>query len=257
MPYPQTPDKWRDQSLSGPDDFIGWAVRSGFDPGPAPTAVVFTYDPMLTAHLRSQPERFSDAPNLAGNGTSFATGPDHARVWVSCTGVGPSPCTMELENLHYLGCRQFLSIGIAGGINPSLSAGDLVLLTSALRDDGLSQHYLPDARYATPSESLTKRLRDALTGHGETLVEGATWTQPTPNRTTAREFETYRDEGILTCEMEAAALFAIGEALDVDVASAVVVSDLVGPEKTEVQYLTALPVLLRLLDHVLEMLVAS
>ena len=50
---------------------------------------------------------------------------------------------------------SFFSIGIAGSIDASLHVGDLVLLTSALRDDGLSQHYLAPARYATPSSALT------------------------------------------------------------------------------------------------------
>ena len=65
---------------------------------------------------------------------------------ISCAGVGPAHGTMELENLHYLGCNTFFSIGIAGALDPSLRIGDLVLLTSALRDDGLSQHYLAPTR---------------------------------------------------------------------------------------------------------------
>ena len=64
-----------DASVAGPESFLGPALRSGWDPGPAPVATIFTYDPTLTAHLRGQPERFRDAPNLAGNGASFATGP--------------------------------------------------------------------------------------------------------------------------------------------------------------------------------------
>jgi uridine phosphorylase len=213
---------------------------------------VFTYDPTLTAHVRGQHERFTPAPNLAGNGSSFASGPKDAPVWVSCTGVGPSACTMELENLRYLGCRRFLSIGIAGALDPSLKIGEVVVLTAALRDDGVSQHYLAPERYATPSARLTEELRDALRARGEPFVEGSTWTSPTPNRATVSEIATYRDEGVATVEMEAAALFAVGEALGVDVASAVVVSDTVTPDASTSDYLNALPRLLALLDVALE-----
>jgi uridine phosphorylase len=257
MSYPLHPDKWRDPSVSGPESFLGPALQSGWDPGPVPVATVFTYDPMLTAHVRAQPHRFTDAINLAGNGASFATGPATAPVWVSCTGVGPSPCTMELENLRFLGCSRFVSIGIAGALDPALRVGDLVLLTSALRDDGLSQHYLEAGRFATPSAALTAQLGSALTAAGETFVEGATWTTPTPNRSTAAEVAAYRADGIRTGEMEAAALFAVGEALDVEVASAVVVSDEVTPDGVRLDYMQALPRLIRLLETVLEMLAPS
>ena len=254
MTYPLSPGKWRDPSVSGPESFLGPALQMGWDPGPAPVATIFTYDPTLTAHVRGQGDRFRHAPNLAGNGASFAIGPVDAPVWLSCTGVGPSACTMELENLEYLGCRRFLSIGIAGSLDPTLRIGDLVLLTSALRDDGLSQHYLAPARYATPSVALTEQLRAALTAAGETFVEGSTWTSPTANRATAAEVAAYSAEGVRTVEMEAAALFAVGEAVGVEVASAVVVSDEVTPDGTRSDYMRALPRLFQLLETVLEML---
>lgn len=257
MDYPLHPDKWREVSVTGPESFLGSALKMGWDPGPAPIATVFTYDPTLTAHVRAQSDRFRAAPNLAGNGSSFAVGPSAAPIWLSCTGVGPSACTMELENLEFLGCRRFVSIGIAGALDPALHIGDLVLLTKALRDDGLSQHYLEPARYATPSESLTARLRGALRASGQEFVEGSTWTTPTPNRATATEVATYRGEGVRTVEMEAAALFAVGEARAVEVASAVVVSDEVTPNGMRSDYMSALPRLLQLLETVLEMLSAG
>ena len=46
--------------------------------------------------------------------------------------------------------------------------------------------------------------------------------------------------------MEAAALFAVGEALNVDVASAVVVSDEVRPEGVRMDYMQAITPLLAL-----------
>jgi uridine phosphorylase len=249
MTYPLTADKWKDASASGPQHFMGPAIAAGWDP-PRPRACIFTYDPTLTAHVRRQTDRFREATNLGGNGAAFVTGPGDALTMISCAGVGPAHCTMELENLHYLGCNTFVSIGIAGALDPTLRIGDLVLLTSALRDDGLSHHYLEPARYATPSESLTNDLRDALRESGTSFVEGATWTTPTPNRHTSREIAEYTAEGVKTVEMEAAALFAVGEALKVDVASAVVVSDEVRPDGVRMDYMQAIPNLLALLDLV-------
>ena len=92
----------------------------------------------------------------------------------------------------------------------------------------------------------------ALVAAGEEFVEGSTWTTPTPNRATASEVAAYRAEGVRTVEMEAAALFAVGEARSVEVASAVVVSDEVTPDGMPSDYMNALPRLLRLLEIVLE-----
>ncbi len=160
---------------------------------------------------------------------------------------------MELENLEYLGCRRFVSIGIAGSLDPTLRIGDLVLLTSALRDDGLSQHYLEPQRYATPSEDSPAGCAPRCTRAGEAFVEGSTWTSPTPNRATAAEIAAYRAEGVRTVEMEAAALFAVGTARGVEVASAVVVSDEVTPDGMHSDYMRALPRLFTLLEIVLEL----
>jgi hypothetical protein len=57
--------------------------------------------------------------------------------------------------------------------------------------------------------------------------------------------------------MEAAALFAVGEALDVEVASAVVVSDEVAPDGMHSDYVRSIPRLFALLETVLKMLAAA
>ena len=46
------------------------------------------------------------------------------------------------------------------------------------------------------------------------LHTGASWTTDAPFRETARAIDTYRNEGIVAVEMEAAALYALAEAKD-------------------------------------------
>jgi purine-nucleoside phosphorylase len=64
-----------------------------------------------------------------------------------------------------------------------------------------------------------------LAGDGAAVIEGPTWTIDAIFRETMVEATAYRDEGILTVDMEAAALFAVGEVLGVDVASIFAISD--------------------------------
>jgi purine-nucleoside phosphorylase len=60
---------------------------------------------------------------------------------------------------------------------------------------------------------------------GRAFRVGGTWTIDTPYRETAAEARHYQDEGILTVEMEAAAVFAVAEHRSVEAAAAFAVSD--------------------------------
>jgi uridine phosphorylase len=59
-------------------------------------------------------------------------------------------------------------------------------------------------------------------------TSGWTWTTDAPYRETAEEIEEYRRRGVLTVEMEAAALFAVACARNVRLASAVVLDAVFG-----------------------------
>jgi uridine phosphorylase len=56
-------------------------------------------------------------------------------------------------------------------------------------------------------------------------VRGVSWTTDAPYRETRRKVEAYRDEGVKTVEMEAAALFAVGRRLKVPTAAVFVIGD--------------------------------
>lgn len=95
--------------------------------------------------------------------------------------------------------------------------------TSALRDEGTSRHYLPADAPAVPDRALTGRFADALSAAGIAFTTGATVTTDAPYRTTAEEIRLHRANGVRAQEMEAAALFALGQVRGLPVASAVVI----------------------------------
>ena len=140
-------------------------------------------------------------------------------------GIGGPAMSTVVETLAALGTRRFVNLGAAGGLQPGDRVGDLVVCDAAVRDEGLSHHYLPPARYAHPSAALTRVLADRLTANGLAYKRGATWTIDAPFRETAEELRHYREEGVLTVEMEAAALFAVAQHRQFDAAAAFVVSD--------------------------------
>jgi len=137
--YPNFPDKWRDPSLHGPEQFLEGAKAAGWDPGPIPSGCVFAFDHRVRAHLE-QMEAATEAPELApGNARVFRIG----SLIVSCLSPGGGAMATQAHNLVYLGCKRFVILGTAGSISPEVQPGATVITTAAIRDDGISQHYLP------------------------------------------------------------------------------------------------------------------
>jgi uridine phosphorylase len=73
-------------------------------------------------------------------------------------GIGAPVAAMVLEELVALGTREFVSIGIAGCLQPRCQFGAAVVCAGAIRDEGVSHHYLPAEKFAWPSDELTARL---------------------------------------------------------------------------------------------------
>lgn len=90
-----------------------------------------------------------------------------------------------------------------------------------MRDEGTSHHYAPPRRWAEPDETLFAALRRAL----PEAVVGRSWTTDAPYRETVQEIVSYRDEGVLTVEMEAAALFTVSHAVGIQAATVFCISD--------------------------------
>ena len=140
-------------------------------------------------------------------------------------GIGAPVATIYLEELIALGVKQVVTVGIAGSLQKQINVGDLVLCNSALRDEGVSYHYLESSKYASPSAILTGKLRNCLTRKNIAFHEGSTWTIDTPFRETIDEVKAYQAEGILTVEMEAAALFSVAKFRQIESAALFCVSD--------------------------------
>lgn len=124
-----------------------------------------------------------------------------------------------------MGCRFFVTCGGAGTLNQDLALGHFVVVSSALRDEGTSFHYLPPARYVEANPEARRTLEAVLTRRGAPYVSGPTWTTDAPYRETPTKIAARRDEGCLTVEMEAAALAAVARFREVPLAQVVYCGD--------------------------------
>ncbi len=131
------------------------------------------------------------------------------RLAIVHPGVGAPLAAAFLEELIALGCRAFVAAGGAGVLVPELALGQVVVPTSAIRDEGTSYHYLPPGREVAASSDAVAAIVATLEHHGVPYVTGRTWTTDAIYRETRAKVARRVAEGCLTVEMEAAACFAV------------------------------------------------
>lgn len=126
-------------------------------------------------------------------------------------GVGASLSAGLLEEVIAFGCRKFIVCGGCGVLEKEIAVGHLVVLDSAVRDEGTSYHYLPPGRWVTANSAGVTALTRALEGRNLPYRVGASWTTDGPYRETPARIAARRAEGCLVVEMEAAALMAVAQ----------------------------------------------
>lgn len=224
--YPNFAGKHAEEAIFTPADFVAYLQQVGaLSAAEPPAGIVFCYQRSLYNHvLRTEglgpPERRGA---LHGMVSLPSTGGRVALLYQS--GIGAPAAAASLEELAALGTSRFVSIGTAGSLQRDLLPGDLVLCEAAIRDEGVSHHYLPPAKLATADTDLTSALRAAMTVRGLRFRAGTSWTIDTPYRETVAEARHYQAENVLCVEMEAAALFAVAEVRGLRLASAFTISD--------------------------------
>lgn len=133
------------------------------------------------------------------------------RLAVLYCGVGGPLAAGLFEETIAVGCRAFVVCGGAGALREDLTIGHLVVVESALRDEGTSHHYRPASRWIDLDQDATGVLVQTLVEDGVPFVTGRTWTTDAPYRETPAKIAARRAEGCITVEMEAAALAAVAQ----------------------------------------------
>jgi uridine phosphorylase len=131
--------------------------------------------------------------------------------------VGAPFAVLVAEELFASGCELLISITSAGQISPRGNPPYVVLIERALRDEGTSYHYLPPSPYSDLAPALRTVITQGWDHTSVPLHVGTSWTTDAPFRETEAMIARCRSQGILTVEMEAAALYALAQAKGYDI----------------------------------------
>jgi uridine phosphorylase len=228
VPYPNFPGKHVGAPLVTPARFLEYAREKGrLTDFSVPSGVLLVYRPSLMARLL----KLHAAERLVQFGQYALWSLPDTGGMVALSGnfgIGGPIVGVIVEELVALGVTHFFSFGLAGGLQAEGRIGDIVLCTEAIRDEGLSHHYLPEDADAKPSADFSALVAQTLARRQLSFVRGSTWTIDSPYRETIEEVRHYRSTGVVTVEMEAAALFAVAAVRGVQAACVFVLSDLLG-----------------------------
>ena len=193
-----------------------------------PKKVVFVYSNSLEQKIRKALKLLKHHHSIGTGGAwnSYTLiAPDKKLLLVKLPLGAPFTAT-AMEEAIACGGKEFLILGAAGGIKDGIALSDIVLCTKSIRDEGTSHHYMRSSKYAFPDKALTSGLAKRLTKGNIKFHMGPSWTIDAPYAETKEEINHYRVEGIVTVEMESAALFAVAKRRNVRAAAIFTISDI-------------------------------
>jgi uridine phosphorylase len=147
-------------------------------------------------------------------------------IVVATVFVGSPAASMVFEELIACGAKRVFEVGLSGGLQPFLKPGDIVVATEAICDEGTTCQYFHNHKSLLPSPSLKGLLIEALNGKHIRRHTGSVLTTDGIYRETRGKLAKFRETGVLAIDMETSALYAVAKHRDVEIASALVISDL-------------------------------
>jgi uridine phosphorylase len=138
------------------------------------------------------------------------------KVYLFLGYLGSAGSAAFLEELIALGFDKFIVCGGAGVLRRDIAVGHLVIPVAAVRDEGVSYHYLAPSREIEVNPEVIGKIEEDFNEHKIAYVKGKTWTTDAFYRETEKKVELRKSEGCLTVEMEAAAFFAVAKFRNVE-----------------------------------------
>lgn len=156
--------------------------------------------------------------------TSYLGTLKNEKVLVISTGMGGPSTAICVEELAQIGITHLIRIGTSGGMQLNVSAGDVVIATGAIRQEGTSKEYLPIEFPAIADLDISIALRESAKDQGLNYHTGVVqckdsfYGQHDPERMPVsyelqNKWDAWIKGGTLCSEMETASLFTVSSVL--------------------------------------------
>ena len=152
-------------------------------------------------------------------------------ISVQSVGMGVASAAIYYTELLQLGARRIIRVGTAGGLQPGLRMGDMLVALSATPDDQntatltMGEPHAPTATYELVERSVRLAREQGATVHVGPVVTSGLFYDPRPGI-----MQRWRERGHLGVEMEVAVLYTLAAIHGIEAVALMTVSDLLGDD---------------------------
>jgi uridine phosphorylase len=126
-------------------------------------------------------------------------------------------CNAKVQNI--------IRIGTCGAMDENMKVGDLVVVDSVIRGDGVTPYYVESDFKTAADKKISDTLYNAAKDLGGNVHRGITWTTDALLRETRDFVEAKRKEGAIAVDMVSSTLLTIAQVYNVKAAAILAVSD--------------------------------
>jgi len=182
---------------------------TGLPTGEVPERVLVVGDP---SRVELVSQRLEGSRTLSSNREYVSVVGSHkgTDMAVISHGVGTAGAAICFEELIRAGATKLIRAGTAGGLQPTINDGDLVIAAAAIRDDGVTRGLVPIEYPAVAHHGLVVALSESAPRSRPTHV-GTVLTSDVfyPGQVLGSNLQLWQRAGAIAVEMECAALFVI------------------------------------------------
>ncbi|HOJ88290.1 MAG TPA: nucleoside phosphorylase [Pseudothermotoga sp.] len=131
-------------------------------------------------------------------------------VSVCSTGIGGPSASIAIEELARVGAKTMIRVGSAGGRQPNMPIGSLVIATAAYRGEGTSHAYAPSPFPAVADLKVTLALMKAAEELNYSYYYGIVFTRDAYYVQDEQLNRFLTDSGVVASEQECAIAFILG-----------------------------------------------
>lgn len=147
------------------------------------------------------------------------------KVTVGNGGRYSADSAISAEILTNGGVENLIRIGSCGALREDIQVGDIIIVTSAIRGDGVTPYYVKESFKTVTDNKLTDALVKAAQNLGVRYHKGPIWTTDALLRETRQIVENFISKGAIAVDMVSSSFLTIAQLNNCKAASIMAVSD--------------------------------
>ncbi|SDQ24875.1 nucleoside phosphorylase [Natronobacterium texcoconense] len=128
---------------------------------------------------------------------------------ICSTGIGCPSAAIAIEEMANVGVETFVRVGTTGALQSDIEIGDMIVATGAAKNEGTSKRYEDVSYPAVPDYDVLSALVDSAEANDEDVHVGPIASDDAYYAETDEYVADWEDAGMLSVEMEAAAVFSL------------------------------------------------